>query len=233
MVAIAFRNKNSEFTLRVCFQALRNYTEQSKLTLLRHAVQQDMDVVIAETSQFNKNKQKQLLTKNQLRAGNITRDILGKRLFSYFQKWRAETKHYSVTMNDKFKMRIIKVYLRLMSSFFSHWKKNIFDKERLKKMNQVFDLQMQYERMTNETLEQEKMLKQKAEGVKSFQRRVVEKTFKRCISIRLQQAMNRWKDKCVDRENKEERAEFVFKRLRKRLLQQAFNMYLIFLRRSQ
>lgn len=54
MVAIAFRNKNTEFTKRACFQALRNYTEQSKYTLLRHAVQQDMDVVIANTAKFNK-----------------------------------------------------------------------------------------------------------------------------------------------------------------------------------
>lgn len=37
----------------------------------------------------------------------------------------------------------------------------------------------------------------------------------------------------MDKNNKEERAEFVFKRLRKRLLQQAFDRYLNFLRKSQ
>jgi hypothetical protein len=84
MAAIAFRKCNSEFTVRAVFQALRNHTENNKYTLLQHAVREDMDVAIDSADTFNKQKQSVLLTRNQRRAGNITRDALGKRLFSYF-----------------------------------------------------------------------------------------------------------------------------------------------------
>lgn len=128
MASIAFRNKNSEFTMRTCFQALRNYTEKNKYTLMKFAVQDDMDVVIRDTTAYNADFQNKLLTKNQQRAGNITRDILGKRLFSYFKKWKDETGHFSNTMETTVKNKILKVYITLMRSYFIHWKKNISTK---------------------------------------------------------------------------------------------------------
>ena len=53
MAAIAFRNNNSQYTLRCCFQGLRNYTEKNKFILLRYAVNEDMNVAIADTEKFN------------------------------------------------------------------------------------------------------------------------------------------------------------------------------------
>lgn len=72
--------------------------------------------------------------------------------------------------------------------------------------------------MTNEALEGEKNIRQKTEGVKSTQRRLAEKTFKKTFFRKLQYAMNRWKDICVDKGNKEERAAALLKKARRRLL---------------
>jgi hypothetical protein len=52
------------------------------------AVKDDMDPAIGGLSLWNTNKDRAILTKNQLRAGNISRDMLGKRLFSYFLVWK-------------------------------------------------------------------------------------------------------------------------------------------------
>jgi len=98
MAAIAFRQSNELYTMRACYQALRQYTESKKYALLNHAVKNDFDVAIAGLKTFTADKTKSLLTKNQLRASNITRDMLAKRLFSYFRKWRGEANHYDWTL---------------------------------------------------------------------------------------------------------------------------------------
>lgn len=72
--------------------------------------------------------------------------------------------------------------------------------------------------MTNKALEEEKTIRQTDDGVKSLQRKLAEKTFKKCFFRKLQLAMNRWKDICVDKSDKEARAAFVVKKMRRRLL---------------
>jgi hypothetical protein len=62
-------------------------------------------------------------------------------------------------MNDKIKNRILKVYVNLMGSFFNHWKKNIFDTTTIKKMKMVQEMQSMNLQMTNEALEQEKVIR--------------------------------------------------------------------------
>ena len=167
MAAIQFRESNSSYTLRAVFQALRQHTESKKYSLLDHAVKNDMNVAIEETTEFNQKKNQKLLNSNQLRAGNIARDMIGKRLFSYFQKWKSETDHYGVTMNTTIKNRILRSYTLKMRSFFDQWKKKSFDKVRRKKMKIVQELAMEQEARTNDALQGEKNLRVKAEQVKT------------------------------------------------------------------
>jgi len=54
------------------------------------------------------------------------------------------------------KNKILKVYIMMMKSSFTRWKKHIFDKETLAKMRMVQQLQMQSESMANEALEEER-----------------------------------------------------------------------------
>ena len=79
--------------------------------------------------------------------------MLAKRLFSYMQKWKQETFNYNFTMENKVKVKILNVYNNLMKSFFTKWKKFVFDKETLQKMRVVQDLQVQIRTRTNEALE--------------------------------------------------------------------------------
>lgn len=86
------------------------------------AVKDDMDPAISQTSDWNRNKDRAILTKNQIRAGNITRDMLGKRLFSYFLVWKEETDFYRVTLHTKIKGRLLKIYSNQTLKCFKHWK---------------------------------------------------------------------------------------------------------------
>ena len=108
--------------------------------MMYQAVTQDMDVAIRDFDNFNKNKTKSLETANSLRASNITRDMLGKRLYAYFIHWHKVKVNYHNTMQTKVKDKIIKMYLAYMRSYFNGWKKKTTDRERKKKMKMVQDL---------------------------------------------------------------------------------------------
>jgi len=54
----------------------------------------------------------------------MIRDAFGKRLHSFFAKWRDHTLSYKQTMNIKVKGRIIHMYYNYMNSYFDAWKKN-------------------------------------------------------------------------------------------------------------
>lgn len=99
-------------------------------------------------------------------------------------------------------------------------------------MKMVQDMQMECEQKTNEALSEEKQIRQKIEGVKSIQRKVTEKTFKKLFYRKLQYAINRWKDICVDKNDKEARAAYLCKKMRQRLLRDAFERYLWFFKKS-
>ena len=138
-----------------------------------------MDVAIRDTKEFNQNKTNKLLTANQIRAGAITRNSIGKRLYSYFQKWRDETDHYKNTMEGKVKFRILKCYSKRVGSYFDHWKKNVYEKELRKRKKIIMDLQSENHERTNEALNGEKDLRVKEEGVRTSKRKMVDKTFKK------------------------------------------------------
>ena len=122
MAAIQFGKENQRYILKNCFDALRHESETAKFEAMHRAVKEDMDPAIESTAEWNKNKDRAILTKSQLRAGNITRDMLGKRLLSYFLLWKKETDLYRITMNSKIKGRILKMYSNYMLSYFKHWK---------------------------------------------------------------------------------------------------------------
>ena len=110
MAAIQFGKVNTSYSLRSYFNALRQNAETKKFKLLDHAVKKDMNIAIAQTAEFNKNKSIALLTSNQQRAGNIVRDMLAKRLWSYVEHWKNENSNYRITMNTKVRDKIIRLY---------------------------------------------------------------------------------------------------------------------------
>ena len=98
MAAIQFGQQNQRYLMRNVFDELRQHCERRKYELLHHAVHEDMDVAIAKTTEFNATKSAKILNTNKNRAGNIVRDMLGRRLFAYFDHWVRVNEHYKVTM---------------------------------------------------------------------------------------------------------------------------------------
>jgi hypothetical protein len=72
-----------------------------KYMTLDIAVKEDVDVAIKNTKQYNVDREQAFLTKNQQRAGFAVRAMLGKRLFTYFLKWRKESNHIRDTCKTK------------------------------------------------------------------------------------------------------------------------------------
>lgn len=96
----------------------------------------------------------------------------------------------------------------------------------------VQDLQMSQEASTNDALVGEKNLRVRAEQVRTSQRKMVDKTFRKLFYRNLQYAINVWKDKCNSYVDKESKATIVLKKMRNRFLRQAFDRYLKFNKRS-
>jgi hypothetical protein len=159
MAAIAFGQHNQKYLLHNIFNELRHHRERSKYELTSRAVKDEMDVAIAEARAFNADKQYQVTRKHQNRAGNMIRDAFGKRLHSYFAKWRDHTLSYKQTMNIKVKSRIIHMYNNYMNSYFDHWKKNAHIKVRRHKAALGDSMMEQNEKLQNEVLEGEKQLR--------------------------------------------------------------------------
>jgi|DEB0MinimDraft_12_1074336.scaffolds.fasta_scaffold03314_2 hypothetical protein len=159
--------------------------------------------------------------------------MLGKRLFSYFMQWRDVNENYKQTLHTKVNDKIVKMYKNYMGSYFTMWKKKLNDQGRQKKMKMVQEMTMQAEQAQLEALDGEKQLRVQAEAVKSSQRRMVDKTFRKLFYRRLAVALGRWKDICNDRSNKEDNIKFMIKRMRFRFLRQSFDRYLAFLKKSQ
>ena len=87
------------------------------------AVNDDMNVAIADTEAFVGERSHAIKIANQTRAGNIVRDMLGKRLYSFFIQWHNRTRYCNNVMNSKVRDRIIKTYINMMASYFDGWKK--------------------------------------------------------------------------------------------------------------
>jgi len=199
---------------------------------MHKAVTEDMDPAIASTSVWNKNKDQAILTKNQLRAGNIARDMLGKRLYSYFMLWKQETDIYRVTLNTKFRGRLVKRYNNYMLSYFQHWKDKMNFRVTEKRKLLMNGIENENEMWHKEAMERAAHIKNYEEAYKVSKRRLVEKTFRKLFYRKLAVCVGRWKDICGLRGGQETRADFIIKKMRKRFTQQAWDRYLTFYKKS-
>lgn len=53
---------------------------------------------------------------------NVMRDMLGKRLYGYFQKWKEFTEYKRNMIYKRFKDQVLKVYKGKLSHVFEKWK---------------------------------------------------------------------------------------------------------------
>ena len=132
MAAIQFGKENERMLKKNIFDAIKNSSESRKFSLLNNALHEDMDVAVAEHEEFNKTFEQKLLMKNQKRAGKIVTEMLGKRLFAYFEHWRIDTENYNQTMRTKVADKLIRLMVGKLGQAFKRWK----DKGR-RKHNQI------------------------------------------------------------------------------------------------
>ena len=125
------------------------------------------------------------------------------------------------------------MYLNHMNSYFDNWKKNVHLKMRHHHAKLGDNMHSENLQMQNEAIEGEKRLRQLDEQVRTSKRRMVDKTFRKLQNRQLATALYRWRGICHYRSHQEDRAALVIKRLRKRLLRQAFDTYIGFYREHQ
>jgi hypothetical protein len=53
-----------------------------------------------------------------MKSGSIVRDMIGKRLFAYFDHWKVHTSSFKTGMNTKIKDRIIRMHNNYVLSYF-------------------------------------------------------------------------------------------------------------------
>ena len=68
-----------------------------------------MNPAIQSLEDFNYDKSTQILTKSQLRAGFIIRDMMGKKLNTYFKKWNEETQRFRIILTKNISDRLIRI----------------------------------------------------------------------------------------------------------------------------
>jgi len=71
--------------------------------------------------------------RNEQRAGHIVMLAFGKKLYSYFQRWKADSQQFSAHVTSKLKDLVYLQYKERMLSYFLHWRKNSTTKKILKK----------------------------------------------------------------------------------------------------
>ena len=232
MAAIQFGKVNNRFILKNCFDELRQNREKMKYMTLDIAVNEDVDIAINATKQFNMDRERSFLVKNQLRAGFIVRAMMGKKLFAFFFKWKKETDHLRVTCKSKVYDRLLKICKNYQMMYFHRWRdqKNLAVMQKRSKI--VSDVESKNSQWHKEALANEKNIQNQDDSLRNLKRRLIDKTFKKLFFKRLSLGMKRWKKTCNLRGSQEERAAFVIKKLRMRYLNDSFTRYLWFFKKS-
>ena len=115
-----------------------------------------MNPGIKDLEEHNYSKSQEILTRSQYRASTIVRNMMGKRLFAYFKKWKDETRHFNVTMKEKVKIKLLQLCKGRFAAYFFHWKSNSFNKR-----NQLDNGKNMEDLSTNESLQLEAMENEK------------------------------------------------------------------------
>lgn len=182
MAAIQFGKENQRYIMKNCFDALRQESETAKYEAMYRAVKEDMDPAIESTAKWNMNKDRAILTKSQLRAGSITRDMLGKRLLSYLLLWKKETDIYRVTLHSKIKGRLLKLYSNYMLSYFKHWKDKMNFRVTEKRKLMMQEIENENAMWHKEAMERAADIKFQEEAIKTAKRKMVIKTFSKLFN---------------------------------------------------
>jgi hypothetical protein len=203
-----------------------------KYLTLDIAVKEDVDVAIEQTRQFNIDRERAFITKNKLRASFIVRAMMGKRLFSYFLKWRKESNQIRDVSRTKVWDKLLKVYRNYQLIYFQRWKDQINLAVMQKRAKMVADIEANNMQWHKEALANEKNIQDNEDKVRNLKRRLIDKMFRKLFFKRLSLGMKKWKSVCNNRTSQEEMAAFVIKKLRLRLINDAFTRYLIFYKKS-
>ena len=102
-----------------------------------------MDVALEAHDNFNKRVKTKMVRSAKKNCGDIVRNMLGKRLFAYFNHWKKHTTGFKAQMNTKIKDRIFMMYRGYMLSYFNHWRKNATQKKIRKRKKMIMQAQEQ------------------------------------------------------------------------------------------
>lgn len=165
------------------------------------------------------------LKQTQRKSVKIVGDQLGKRLFSYFMKWKQSSSGIEVALRTKVSGLVIRTYHQYLRAYFELWRKSGTKKAIKKKKKMIMELTTSTSTLENESIKNENISKVQVEGVRSIQQKQQNKIMKKYMKRVYENAFNRWRDQISHKNTAYSNTDHIIKRMRKKLLRQAFGKY--------
>lgn len=193
--------------------------------MIRKTLDEDLDVAIIKHKAFNSEVNSNMRTSQTVRASNITRDMLGRRLYDYFKKWKEDSSSLKLAINSTLKDKMVRMYRGYLLSYFNHWKQNHAKKKVRAKKKMVMQMEQESQGMQQDSVAEGQKLRVKAEAVQSLKKKGNNKIFKKFTLRIVEQGFKRWKEMVMKAETGSKKNNKVLTRWRLRLLREAFDIY--------
>ena len=151
--------------------------------------------------------------------------MMGRRLFSYFYKWKRTAGTKSVLIRTRFRSIILRLYEHKMRSAFTNWLSKQGTKAGQLKRKMV-DMQVEHcNMMRNEVIDGKRSLEKQRQAVSSMARKGIAKTSKKVEKRVILWSWIRWQRLVHIERLKESKAEFILNHLRNNIVSQYFRRY--------
>ena len=122
--ALGFQIQSDKNILSQCWAALRQNKESEKLIFLTDKLVGDTDPALMTLNKDIKEIEGKKTAQAQKRATNVFVTVFGRLLSQYFQMWKNGAVSKAVLMDQKFKIKLIKLYRGKLEKAFNLWKVN-------------------------------------------------------------------------------------------------------------
>jgi hypothetical protein len=156
------------------------------------ALHSDMDIALERWEKETETLKKVERRSTEQRAGNIVITCFGKRLYSYFQKWKDSKAAYRHLVDKKLKDKIYFLYKARIQSYFLHWRKNSAKKKIAKKKMVIQQFEEETHTLERNSIEDNRRLNSRREAVASMSQKKNTKVLKKFILRKQKLVILKW-----------------------------------------
>eukprot|EP00347_Sterkiella_histriomuscorum_P005910 403354803 len=224
--AMHFRRNCDSTILKQCFDAFRIHKETEKFLKINHILQEEELPMIESITAQNEDIEVQNKFKAKQRACQSVKKMMSKQLYEYFELWKQHSEEYKETLRTTIKDKIIKVYMEKIRKAFTYWKA-LNDQNKLTAQSMLIqEYQFDSTNLQNDILDLQKDISNRKEQLDCSQSKHTLKCVTSYQRRMKQLALGRWRDQIASMNIKENGADTIISRMRKRFLRQAFDLYL-------